>query len=664
MISIHEKINKNTIVKAVIWITLFSMTGGSLLFTPQIFKKFGGSSQPSVFIVNGQDITIKEAQYRTAHELERIAFIRQQLGEYADQLIRASGLDNPEKTAVQSLIMEALLNGVADKIGLRVSSDYALRMLQDPAFVMRNLRDIIPIQAFEQNGALNTALLGHYLNRFGFSLSDFEIMLEQVIKRSIVTDLIKSTAYVSNADIKEQYDATHRGKKYSILTFALAPFLKQATLKAPSLQELADFFDQENTLSKKYWTDEQRTIKVWKFTPDAYEIRPTQEQLNEYYQHHKQQFIDQPVMVQVRHILLPIKNKDMNDSVWKAAQKIKSDLAVDPSKFAALAQQYSGDVKTAAQGGLLPFFKKGETSAAFEKAAFRLYNDGDISDITVTDDGLEIIQRVQRKPATYKPFEIVKKDIVAKVSKELFKEAFTSDLRSMVDSLNSNNQPLFDLAIQKKSAVQTITVHKNSDNPLAAKAFKIPLQEWGFVVDQEGNGNVVTVVDINKSHQPSLESVKSRVEKDYYAWRAHKALDATLTKAKEMAKTTSLAQIKDALGGSLEKTGWINQDSKDQLESLDKKGFPVEVLLGLNHSGSVAIDQNDTHGYLMRYDEQEPFNQADFDAKKQEIKTLLSQDQKDLIYRGYIASLDRHATLKVVQHETQNEGMPQEDSPL
>ncbi len=77
---------------------------------------------------------------------------------------------------------------------------------------------------------------------------------------------------------------------------------------------------------------------------------------------------------------------------------IHSTLQDTPDQFAQLAMQYSED-GTAAIGGDVGYFKRGDMVQEFEDAAFALTEPNQISDIVETQFGYHIIQLIDRKAA-------------------------------------------------------------------------------------------------------------------------------------------------------------------------------------------------------------------------------------------------------------------------
>jgi len=81
--------------------------------------------------------------------------------------------------------------------------------------------------------------------------------------------------------------------------------------------------------------------------------------------------------------------------------------------FAELAKEYSDDKGSAANGGELPWFTVGQMVEEFERTAFELKNNGDISKPVKTNYGWHIIKRIDRNEP--KSLEEIKDDLRRKV---------------------------------------------------------------------------------------------------------------------------------------------------------------------------------------------------------------------------------------------------------
>ncbi|MDB4083030.1 peptidyl-prolyl cis-trans isomerase [Vicingaceae bacterium] len=120
--------------------------------------------------------------------------------------------------------------------------------------------------------------------------------------------------------------------------------------------------------------------------------------------------------VEVAHILISndqelSKTNDSEGKIKEIYAKIKQG-----EKFEDLAAQFSDDTRSAADGGVLPMFGVGRMVPEFEKAAFGLKADGDISEPFSTPYGWHIVKRLQHAPIG--SFESVESELVQKIKKD------------------------------------------------------------------------------------------------------------------------------------------------------------------------------------------------------------------------------------------------------
>lgn len=117
-----------------------------------------------------------------------------------------------------------------------------------------------------------------------------------------------------------------------------------------------------------------------------------------------------PEQVQVRHILIAGKDEKSRETAEKLLKDLKSG-----ANFAELAKAHSADPGSAQKGGDLGSFARGRMVPEFEKAAFELKTPGELSDVVSTQFGFHILQLVERQAPRARPYEEVRKDIMAEV---------------------------------------------------------------------------------------------------------------------------------------------------------------------------------------------------------------------------------------------------------
>jgi peptidyl-prolyl cis-trans isomerase C len=141
------------------------------------------------------------------------------------------------------------------------------------------------------------------------------------------------------------------------------------------------------------------------------EVKITPEEVRAFYDKNPDQF-KQPETVRASHILIRV-TPDASDDVKKEKRtQIESVRALLKSgeKFADVAKKFSEDPGSAANGGDLGFFGRGQMVPEFDAAAFSLKTN-EISNVITTQYGYHILMVTDRKPAQTVPFDQVKDDL-------------------------------------------------------------------------------------------------------------------------------------------------------------------------------------------------------------------------------------------------------------
>jgi peptidyl-prolyl cis-trans isomerase C len=147
----------------------------------------------------------------------------------------------------------------------------------------------------------------------------------------------------------------------------------------------------------------------------------TDEQAKAYYENHVAEFTN-PERVRVSHILIPtdVNTPGVDVNQVKVAAKAKAEDLLAKIRagadFAELAKANSA-CPSAANGGDVGYFKRGDMELPFEKVAFEL-KPNQISDVVETRYGFHIIKGVDHKAAGRASFEEAKPAIVQQLSAE------------------------------------------------------------------------------------------------------------------------------------------------------------------------------------------------------------------------------------------------------
>lgn len=639
MITETRKTMKKSLLQVVLWMTMFAMAIGYL---PAILDR---SMKPNIAAqVNGQEISIQEFAGRIQQERDRIEMFRQRFGAQADMYLSMFGMDNPEKTAFDGLVQEALMDQAAEKTYLAVDHNLIARKLIDPQFTMSHLMNVVPSQVIDpRTGTINGEALHHYLAQKGIRQEAFDASIERAVRSSTLMGLVAGSVYVDPSDLKELYERSSLGRKYGIITLPLESYIKKAEAAGVSDEKLQSFFAAE---SARYMEPEKRSGDVWQFSPSSFGIAISEDQAKAQYERVKhKQYVEAPAKFQIRTILIGKDAQgDITDAVREKALKVQELVRKDPTQFAQIAKEYSEDKNLAAKGGLSDWVTREEIKPEVRRALFALKDDGAVSELITTKDGLEIIQRVARKPVQFKPFESVRSAIVARLERAQFQNVFEREARQIIRGEGA--QGIEQFIAQKGAVKQTLqNVGRNEDAPVRA-LFTGKQGDWQTALSGD-TGLLVHVTGVTKRHEPSFESVKNRVKNDYFEKEAQVLLAADLKKASALSKEMPLESVARTLSASYQETPLITQESQDQIQKLASSGIPAERLLALASKGAQETFTQGNNGYLAQVTEVEPFDTAQFEAKKEELAQQLYQEEIARKQRSLVASLYRNATLNL-----------------
>jgi peptidyl-prolyl cis-trans isomerase C len=158
---------------------------------------------------------------------------------------------------------------------------------------------------------------------------------------------------------------------------------------------------------------------------------PSDAEAKDFYDKNPDKFKEEE-QVRASHILVRVDEKA--DAATKQKARAEIDAVLKQAKaggdFAKLAQEHSQD-GSAAQGGDLNYFAKGQMVPAFDKVAFEL-KPGQISDVVTTQFGYHIIKVVDHKPGRTVPFEEAQpriKDFLGGQKKQTHADAFIDGLK-------------------------------------------------------------------------------------------------------------------------------------------------------------------------------------------------------------------------------------------
>lgn len=224
---------------------------------------------------------------------------------------------------------------------------------------------------------------------------------EQVLQELVYEKVLSENYEVSEDELNEQVD-TMKEQLGSNFQLALAQYGME------SEEDLKEML-------RTGLMQEKAAIK---------DVEATEEEMKEYYENYKPE-------IQARHILVADK---------ETAEEVKKKLD-DGEDFPKVAEEYSTDTASAANGGDLGWFGAGQMVAEFEEAAYALEVD-EISDPVESQHGFHIIQVTDKKEK--ESYEDMKEEIeyqvkVAKVDSTIIQEAMQRELENSGVEVKDND---------------------------------------------------------------------------------------------------------------------------------------------------------------------------------------------------------------------------------
>jgi peptidyl-prolyl cis-trans isomerase C len=172
------------------------------------------------------------------------------------------------------------------------------------------------------------------------------------------------------------------------------------------------------------------TIQRWIDGKFVHSISVPEQEVKAYYDSHPKMF-QRPEEVRASHILIKVDAKADEKTKLKARKDLEEiqKRLLKGEDFAKLAKKYSQG-PSAARGGDLGYFHRGQMVPPFEKAAFAL-KPGEVSDIVVTRFGYHLIKVSDIKPAKTLSYPEVKEKLASFLKKEKIRKTIDAHVKEL-----------------------------------------------------------------------------------------------------------------------------------------------------------------------------------------------------------------------------------------
>lgn len=595
------------------WVIKGVLLAVVLAFVITIFYQWGvrssgGPTRSEVATIFGQPVSVREFQH-----------VYSALQQQYRTILRMSEVDlnerfNFREMALQELARRAIL--------LRLAQQYGVVITQ------QELEDHIAEMApFQEQGRFSFARYQAVLRSQAPPIAprQFEEQQRQALLLQKISALLTDGIHVTEAEVEQTYrrDNEQVAVRYVMLT--ASAFEAQVSMTAEELQ------GHYEAHKEAYRNPEQRqiryvTIPAQRFTQH---YDPSAQEVNDYYTLHLETF-QRPEQVRARHILFKVASSAAAEQEAQARTRAEAVLASlqQGEDFATMAQQHSEDTATAAQGGDLGYFPRGQMVAPFEEAAFSLPL-GQLSDVVRTPFGWHILRVEDKREVETKPLAEVEQEIKDKMREEKARDAAAAFVDDVLTALEANPQQFVALTQQHELEVVTTPFMPATGRvegvegvpDLVKRVFAMPELGVDTQQGQDGTHYIFQTAAIRPSTIQEFSAVQDRVTQDLQVQKSTELARQQVEEwATQVRAGTPLAELAAAQSVQVVETGLFKR--RDPVPQLGQQAAFSRVAFGLQ-GGDVGTAHDGARHFVLQVTERQPAEMQAYVADKAEYRQKL-----------------------------------------
>lgn len=391
----------------------FKVLVGIIVFVLAVFG-FGAvnlfvTGDPEVARVNGVGIT--QGQLATQTERERRRIAGQMGADFDPALIDPVRL---QEAVLEQLIARALLQQAAEDFGVAVSRAHVDRVL-------------VSNPTFQANGEFRPDYYRQMVQSLGYTPQGFIEETAQMMALEQIQTAITATAFLGSRELEVHAGLLGQRRDVAYLPFTIDRFRDQVTVTDDDVM-LRYQEDQRQYMTRESVDVEYVTLALEDLLNDP-SIQITEEEVLGAYEAERA-MAPQEEERRARHILLESNDQRSSQQALEQLQEIMARVEAD-EPFAELAEQYSEDPGSAAQGGDLGFAGRGVYTPAFEDALFALDEPGAVSDPVETEFGYHLIKLEDVRIHEYPSLEEMRPEIERTLRRGEAEALYSQRLREM-----------------------------------------------------------------------------------------------------------------------------------------------------------------------------------------------------------------------------------------
>lgn len=462
-----------------------------VFFGVQGYSSFVDGSAKTVAVVNGVDVKHTELEAMHRQQVERMS--QQMPG------IDIKMLDTPamKQQTLDALVRERVLQQASAKDHLVIGDERLRRLFAtDPQYAMLRKPD----------GTVNAEVLAAQ----GMTSEIFAERLRQDFAVRQVLAGVSGSSFSAKAVESAAIEALLERRAIQLQRFETKAYLGKVQ---PTQAELQAYYDGHQG---RFRTAEKAQIEYVVLDLESLksQVSVSDEELRSYYNENLSRYT-QAEERRASHILINAgkdEPADLRNKAKARAQALLDEVRKNPGEFEALARKNSQDPGSAQRGGDLDFFPRGAMVKPFEDAAFAMKT-GEISDLVESDFGFHIIKLTAVRGGEKRPFEAVRAELLAEVSKQQAQKRYVElaeQFSNMVYEQSDSLQPVID---KFKLAKQTATVGKAAAPGATGPLASAKLLAAVFSSDAVNNKRNTEAVETGPNQLVSARIVKHEPER-------------------------------------------------------------------------------------------------------------------------------------------------------
>lgn len=572
--------------------------------------------------------TIQGGEFQRQYLRQRRQFLEMNGGQIDEATLERMGL---REQVLSTMVRQHLESLEADRLGFKVDDESVVKAItEDPQLQM-------------DGRFVGSAVLTRLLQQQGMTATEFENQVREQLKVQRLREAVTDGVTVTDAEVSAEF------RRRSDLVSAEYVHIDTARFEAeiePTDDEIKARFDAN---PERFRLPERRVLSYLLIDPIELraKVLPTGAEVEGYYRNNSAEF-SSPEQVCGRHVLVKVKQgtsdaEGHEDAEAKAIAEAALARLNRGEAFETVAKEESED-SSAATGGSLGCFSRGQMVPEFESAAFAL-EPGATSDLVKSQFGYHVIKVDSKIEGSTAPLEQVRARIEQQLQDSKARDLAGQKAEAVARALKAGE------SLEQVAAAEGLVVKKSeplqlgkgagvlTSPVLLSRAFELKANETSQDGFQAGAGGAFIRVDeIQPPKTPEFAEVKDDVRQDL--------VKAT---ARDKAREAAQALIADAARNGLSQAA-----ARAKLTRVETKGLVGrdQVFSEIAQNGALedavfALDENklsdpmDTPNgvVVVRVIEKQTSDEEALVLQKDAIRQSLIAAKKDRLFSSYLQTL-------------------------